>query len=516
MAHFNPHAYLAQTKKEVPDTLAYPYMTAIDFKGHKDLAWAVGNTTTTEGKNVFYAPLLDDDGLRSIINCDETRNLLAYAPAADVNAKTHGVLNGYFTEPVYSDYYDNTGDYDGYRIVREAPTATVKGHLVQHDLKVINDHLLVDKNDFNAPFAYDFDADHLMWYQRIPADEEYVDLIKGWQGISIPFTAELVTTNQKGEITHFYGGSDMSYNSDTKKGHEYWLRQFEDGGTPVGDDYKANFKYPSVAGNTKNAANTFLWDYYYQNESVHDQKDKNSDTYLQYRQYYKEARNYTGYSYLTAATPYILGLPGSTYYEFDLSGKFEAENTAAAIAKLDKQIISFVSDKGEHIGISDGEKAGVTVTCSGTNYTFKPSYLNETLEPSATITNYALNTTGASYDNVTAATPVSAFRPFFTAEGGSSGAKGMRESFAKRIIFGGTDNDLRDGPETVLDGSLEIYTRGYNIVTTSHLKEATVIRIATAAGATFANYVLQPGETIETTVPNTGVYVVNKKKVFVE
>ena len=92
----------------------------------------------------------------------------------------------------------------------------------------------------------------------------------------------------------------------------------------------------------------------------------------------------------------------------------------------------------------------------------------------------------------------------------------MRESFAKRIIFGGTDNDLRDGPETVLDGSLEIYTRGYNIVTTSHLKEATVIRIATAAGATFANYVLQPGETIETTVPNTGVYVVNKKKVFIE
>ena len=512
MAHFNPHAYLAQTKKDAPDTLAYPNMTAIDFKGHDtNFPWKVGNTDLPNGKKAFYAPLLDDDGLRSIINCDETRNLLAYAPAADVNEKTYTVLNGYFTEPVYSDYYDNTGDYDGYRIVREAPTATVKGHLVQHDLKVVNDHLLVDMNDFNAPFAYDFDADHLMWYQRIPADEEYVDITKGWQGISIPFTAELVTTNQKGEITHFYGGSDVSHNSDTKKGHEYWLRQFEDGGKIVGKEYQAIFNYPSVAGNTKNAANTFLWDYYYKNENVHDQKDKNSDTYLEYRQYYNTARSYAGYSYLTAATPYILGLPGSTYYEFDLSGKFEAKNTAAAIAKLDKQIISFVSDKGVNIKISDEELTDNAVTYGG--YTFKPSYLNETLTTDAT--NYALNVAGNSYDKVTAATNVSAFRPYFFAAG-SSPAKGMRESFAKRIIFGGTDNDLRDGPETVLDGSLEIYTRGYNIVTTSHLKEPTVIRIATAAGATFANYVLQPGETIETTVPNTGVYVVNKKKVFIE
>ena len=516
MVHFNPHAYLAQTKKEAPDTLAYPYMTAIDFKGHDtNFSWKVGNTDLPNGKKAFYAPLLDDDGLRSIINCDETRNLLAYAPAADVNAKTYTVLNGYFTEPVYSAYYDNTGDQDGYRIVREAPTATVHGHLVQHDLKVVNDHLLVDKNDFNAPFAYDFDADHLMWYQRIPADEEYVDLIKGWQGISIPFTAELVTTNQKGEITHFYGGSDVSHNSDTKKGHEYWLREFVDGGEIVDDDYKATFIYPTAAGEGKTVSNTFLWDYYYQNESVHDQKDKNSDIYLEYRQYYNTARSYAGYSYLTAATPYILGLPGSTYYEFDLSGKFEARNTAAAIAKLDKQIISFVSDKGVNIKISDKELTDNAVTYGG--YTFKPSYLNELLE--AGTSNYALNHTGSSFDQVPtvgAATPIPAFRPYFFAAGGSSPAKGMRESFAKRIIFGGTDNDLRDGPETVLDGSLEIYTRGYNIVTTSHLKEATVIRIATAAGATFANYVLQPGETIETTVPNTGVYVVNKKKVFIE
>ena len=193
VAHFNPQAYLAQTKKNDPATLAYPHMTAIDFKGHYGANEAYGayglgwNTLTGQ----FYAPLLDDDGLTGIVNCDETQNLLAYAPAEDDNKMTHDVLAGYFTEPIYDSYYDNTA---GYRLVHEAPTATVHGHLVQSNLKATNDHLLVDHQDFNAPVAYDFDADHLMWYQRIPTDEEYVDLEKGWQGISVPFTAELVTT----------------------------------------------------------------------------------------------------------------------------------------------------------------------------------------------------------------------------------------------------------------------------------------------------------------------------------
>ena len=529
VAHFNPHAYLAQTKKNVPATKAYPDMTAIDFKGHKDLAWTLGTTASAlpGDRDAFYAPLLDDDGLRSIINCDETQNILVYSPAASVNAKTYGVLGNYFKEPIYTEHYD---DPTGYRTVREAAVATVHGHLVQYDKKeakaiATNDHLLVDKQDFNAPIAYEFDDDHLMWYQRIPADEEYVDLIKGWQGISIPFTAELVTTNQKGEITHFYGGSDES-NKGTKKGHEYWLREFKDGGVvddkgtlSTDDDvYKAVFNYPSTVGNTKTVTNKFLWDYYYWNESVHNQKDANNDTYLQYKQYYNEPREHKGYSYLTAATPYILGLPGETYYEFDLSGKFEAENTATAISKLDKQIITFVSNKGTNIAVSDSEINTAATTFTFGGYAFKPSYLNENLE--AGTNNWALNATGSSFDKVPATgdvTPVIAFRPYFTVPAAvSTPARSMTRAYAKRIVFSGSDNDLREGPETVLDGSLEIFTRGYNIVTRSHMKEAVAIRIVTAAGATFSDFVLQPGETIETTVPNTGVYVVNKKKVFVE
>ena len=579
MAHFNPQVYLAQKERLTTEQIeahvtpreAYPNMTAIDFNGHKDLGYQLG---LNDGK--FYAPLLDDDGLLSIQNCDETQNLVVYAPSADANLKTHGVLNGYFTEPIYDEHYDNS---KGYHLVSEASTGSVHGHLVQSNLEATNDHLLVDYQDFNAPIAYDFDGSHLMWYQRLPADKDYVDLTKGWQGISIPFTAELVTTDQKGEITHFYGSSYESYNgTKTKRGHEYWLREYKDieaSGDPA--VAKATFNYPSATGPGKTVTNTFLWDYYYYNQKLHNQLDRNADTYEQDRHYYENSRDYPGYSNLAAATPYIIGFPGSTYYEFDLSGKFVAQNTAVNIPQLGKQVITFASKTDAHIGVSDDEMAGVTVKYNNTNYTFKTSYMNEALSNGDFVMNTEgsayvkldntsaekYHTIGSTYDDAAAfnkavseaisgklytdeygtevagswesgkmyyrrlsATPYdhneehhvtpssTAFRPYFTAAAVSG--NGSRSFFTKKIIFGGTDNDLREGPETVLDGSLEIYTRGYNIVTTSHMKEATVISIITAAGATFANYVLQPGETIETTVPNTGVYVVNKKKVFIE
>ena len=529
VAHFNPQAYLAQTKKNDPATLAYPHMTAIDFKGHYGANEAYGayglgwNTLTGQ----FYAPLLDDDGLTGIVNCDETQNLLAYAPAEDDNKMTHDVLAGYFTEPIYDSYYDNTA---GYRLVHEAPTATVHGHLVQSNLKATNDHLLVDHQDFNAPVAYDFDADHLMWYQRIPTDEEYVDLEKGWQGISVPFTAELVTTNQKGEITHFYSGSAESHNeTGTKKGHEYWLRQLTDDDLMIEKStgvLKANFHYPAAAGDnkTKTVDNTFLWDYYYKNADVHNQLDKNSDTYLEYRQYYNSERTYNNYPLLSAAMPYIIGLPGKTYYEFDLSGNFEAENTAVPITKIGKQILSFVSNKSEHIRVSDDEikTAETTVTYSGQKYTFKPSYMNEML--TAGTNSYSLkpefdsNNDGVTdcsvFDKVPAsgeATAVSAFRPYFTGPADTP----ARQFVAQRIVFGSTDGEMYDGPESAL-GGLEIYVKDHRIITTSHLKEAVVISIVNVGGISLANYVLQPGETVETRVQNTGVYIVNKKKVFVK
>ena len=534
VAHFNPDAYLAQKSNDGTKT-AYPGMTAIDFAGHYDTDYILGQayrngqnwiSEKNDKQQAFYPPLLDDDGLLSIINCDETRNLLVYAPAESAatgyaNKATYDVLTDYFTDPDYSSYYSNPTTY---RTVADATSTngSIYGHLVMDGKIAKNDHLLVDKEDFNCPIAFQFDNKHRMWYQRKPEDHEYVDFTKGWQGISIPFTAELVTTNVKGEISHFYSGSEVSKNNtNTKIGHEYWLREFKDitvveeGEPKVA---KASFLYPeATGGNSKTVDNTFLWDYYYKNSTVHNQKDYNLDTY---QTYYEKSRTYSSYPLLTAAVPYIVGFPGETYYEFDLSGNFQAQNTAVTIDKLGKQIISFVSDTGISIGVSDDEtKDGVLHSKSGNgkdySFTFKPSYMNMSLN--AGTNNYTLDTAGDSYDKVPAtgdATKVSAFRPYFIAT--SAANAGSRKMAPERILFGGDFEGLEGEPISTLDGDLEIYVKDHKVVTTSHLKEATTVRIISVSGVTMANYVLQPGETVETPIRVEGAYIVNKKKLLVK
>lgn len=529
--HFNPQVYLAQKSKDGSKE-AYPNLTAIDFAGHYDTHEANGTNVTNKpyelGLNEtgkFYAPLLDDGGLTGITNYDETKNLLVYAPAETsddeyANKATYDVLTGYFQEPAYSDYYVN----DKYCKVADATSATssIYGHLVMDGKIAKSDHLLVDKEDFNCPIAYTFDNKHRMWYQRKPEDHEYVDINKGWQGISIPFTAELVTTDDKGEITHFYSGSNSIEGSEAKIGHEYWLRELnsitEDSKTEdetVKYFAKASFLYPTATGSDKTVTNTFLWDYYYENTTVHNQKDKNAD---KYQTYYSSSRTHTAYPLLTSGTPYIIGFPGQTYYEFDLSGNFDAKNTAVAIDKLGRQTITFASNTSIGIGVSDDETAGVEKFASGNKdytLTFKPSYMNKSLETGTY--SYTLDGDGDSYDKVPAtgdAVKVTAFRPYFTATvtTHSTSPKMMPES----ILFGDDYSGLEGEPKTAFGGDLEISVQGHKIVATSHLAEATTVRIINVSGITIANYVIQPGETIETPVSIEGVYIANKKKLLVK
>jgi len=522
VAHFNPDAYLAQKSKDGTKE-AHPNMTAIDFAGHNntnevtgtyELGWHNNGTTDHD---IFYLPLLDDDGLQSIRNCDETQNLVVYAPAATAantseyaNKLTHDVLNEYFVEPAYADYYHNTGIYEGYRLVAEAPTASIRGHLVQSNKIATNDHLLVDKQDFNAPISYTFDATKLMWYQRTPDDNEYVDRTKGWQGISIPFTAELVSTHQKGEITHFYSGSENSKNgTETKIGHEYWLREFTD----VNEDTKtvngspvtvavAGMTYPSAAGANKEYANTFLWDYYYKNSSGHNHKDKNDDTY---QTYYETAHTHRNYPRLTAATPYILGLPGQTYYEFDLSGYFEAETTAKPNpVKLLKQVISFVSQPGITIGVSDEEMGGKKITKYGKDYIFTPNYMAKELEAGA----YLLNTAGNSYDKTDTEVAPVPFRPYFVAKTHTDASRTTRS-----ITFSNNDNtemphEESDDYDKDHTGKISVTTSHLKIDVKSTLKETVNVRILSINGITVNAFALEPGQTVETLLNNEGFYIV--------
>jgi hypothetical protein len=374
-----------------------------------------------------------------------------------------------------------------------AGASSVNGHLVQSDLTANSDHLLIDKQDFNCPISYTFDSDKRMWYQRVP--DNFVSLKKGWETVSLPFTAELVTTHQKGEITHFYSDSPSIDENGTKIGHEYWLREYKGATVPSGSPavVTATFNYPDAAGDDRQVDNTFLWDYYY---SENTQKDANADTY---QTYYETGRKLKAYPLLATATPYIVGFPGKTYYEFDLSGEWTAKNTAeTAPAKLDKQTISFVSEPGITIAISDNELSATPVD----GYKFVPNYMSKVVD------GYLMNADGNSF-NVTPtegakATP---FRPYFVAD--NAGARQY-----EHILFDSNDSSFAFGDDKdpsgddFGEGDLVITIRQHAVSVTSSLRREADVRIVNMSGLTIANFTIQPGETINTHIGVAGVYMV--------
>ena len=540
VAHFNPYAVFAQTKKGDATTEAYKDMTAIDFTGGKgDVS---GGFQSGLYGDKFYPPLLDDGGLTAFQNVDLTKNLLVYTYAkSDGTATTAAEQTANVVSEVLHDYAYVEGNATTYRTVapwdRSSNWENMHGHWVQKqtynassldDYKAINDHFLVDKQDFNAPISYTFHTGKRMWYQRMP--DKYVTTAwidhdnkettpkvrttAGWEGVSLPFTAEIVTTDQKGEITHFYNVSKESKNNTGSKiGHEYWLREFIGGGTTEGNTYKAKMVYPSVAPTTpttlptdKDYTNTFLWDYYY---SYNGYDDANSDDYQEAdpdNTYYKTSRTHEGYAYLTAAKPYIIGFPSATYYEFDLSGTFSPQNTDRwpENRNLKAQTITFASPTKVTIGVSDLETG-----TSNDDYTFATNYLKQEFT-AGTANTYTLGSIGSSYDVVPTegdAVTVYPFRPYFVKTSGN----GVR---TRSIIFSNEESELKgveehgDPRKEEINGGLRIWTKKDKIFVESTLSFTEDVRVVTPAGITVAAFDVEPGQTEEVQADFSGLYIV--------
>ena len=572
VAYFNPNAVFAQTKKGDATVIAYKNMTAIDFTGGNsdvEKGYQFGSIKAVPYDNekmadgAFFPPLLDDDGLVGFKNVDLTKNLLVYTgKTAPASATTDGVVESYLPDVAYvetNSTYKTAKEWDRFsskeKVYGHRVELTSEGYVAQ------NDHFLMDKEDFDAPIGYSFagdgdpetdsELDKRMWYQREPGDPDnpendglnyvgwknsttgqFIGSDSGWEGISLPFTVDLVTTEDKGEITHFYKDSRSVSNSGSKTGHEYWLREFT-GGT-MSDEagkenvLKADMRYPGygnddITGVTKKYTNTFLWDYYY---SYNNYDDANYDNYQEKEDnstyYYKGPHTYDNYLRLANGTPYIIGFPGERYYEFDLSGKFSPKNTSSwdPSRNVKAQHIIFSSKPGETtIAVSDTEKAGVTktVTKGGkeASYTFTPSYLND---PELETGKYAflLNTEGNSYveDKLnTTVAKVSAFRPYFKSTEVATSGGGNARAVTRSIVFSNEDSQLqgveeKGDPNSEDPGKLKIYAGKHKIVVESALTRDIEIRIVNTAGITVNTFTLEPGETVETRIINAGVYIV--------
>ena len=488
--HYNANAYIVANSKptSLTDTNlkdTYPGMTAVDFAGHNDALTGVNSYVLGMQSSKFYAPLLDDDGLTAVTTSGETQNLLVYAPSAETNEATYNVLSSYFTEPVFDDYYDES---DSYQRVGKAIASGIHGHLVMVDRTAVSDHLLVDKQAFNAPIGYTFTNSKRMWYQRMP--DRYVDVKKGWETVSLPFTAVMVTTNDKGELTHFYEGSTV--------GHEYWLRELNGiaASTTEENTFVATMNKLGVGSASKDYTNTFLWDYYYKKNSY---RDENEDEYQ--KRYYSDMHTYNNYPYSTVGSPYLIGFPGSRYYEFDLSGTFEPQHTYANISKLNAQTVTFASEKGISIDVSEDELSAKVVTRNG--YTFVPNYMSKEVE-----NGYMLNSDGDSFVKADTAQAIP-FRPYFVA---GSGGSAKQRNMVKQIVFNEDVTSFafeeNDPTQEDVGGELRFYTKKHLIGVESSLSKETDVTIVNTSGLTMASFTIQPGETIETHVPMTGVYII--------
>ena len=514
-AYYNDNAVFAAQSADGSHDV-YPHMTAIDFTGY-----------TSDGTP---STILDHAPLKSFLNADLTQNLLVYAGASD---KT--VIRSYLDskEPIYEETTatGSTGDYRSVEDVNPTVINKIKGHAVYLNgtgYQAESDHFLVDRQEFFAPIEYSFisvptlsDPESQratrMWYQRQP--DNYVVINEGWEVVSLPFTAELVTTQTKGEITHFYEEKNRHTETDDPdsddpvdhplddhlKSHEYWLREYQKGVEATGDANVsvAVFNYPDevTGGGAKTATNTFLWDYYYSKES---RQDMHSDIY---QQYYKESREYAGYPYLTAGTPYLIGFPGSKYYEFDLTGDFLPLTSMGkinrTIDKLDKQVITFASEENGTIPVSS-EKA-VVGEGTGAGYNFVPCLVETEHEANS---DYVLNATGSSFDKITSSGELTVltvpFRPFFT-------STSRYNSRTRSLLFGyGDKEETHEAEPREADepGQLIIRSGQHRIIVSSSLSESTTVRIVNVSGITLHTFDIAPGETIEKFIPNQGVYIV--------
>lgn len=522
VAHFNPNCILATESSDGTFT-AYPDMTAIDFTGDKDLTKGyqfglkgvtakgefVEPTAETAVSTRFYPPLLDDDGLLGIRNVDETQNLLVYTgTATTAAAKTDAVVSAYLLETPFA---ETNAKYRTVAALQSTEVEAIHGHhvqLSQGNYVTSVDHLLVDRQGFNCPIAYKMGSGKRMWYQREP--DNYVTISSenktvGWEGVSLPFAAELVTTQDKGEITHFYTGSTS--------GHEYWLRKFN-GGSVQGNEFVGNFDLLAVGSNTKKYTNTYLWDYYYShndNENSTVDPDKNKDDYQSYeKKYYKADHTFDSYPYNAVGTPYLVGFPGKSYYEFDLSGQWTPSNRylSETILSPGEQTITFASVAGATVGVSDTELNAGKATKD--NYTFMPNYLNK--EWAAADKAYILADDGGSYEKNTAGATVSAFRPYIVAAAVSPTRGAEEPDKVERVVFGSdyTNDLLPHRDQLDGNGTLNIYAKkGMTVVVESSLRYTVDVSIYTPAGLVLYKFPVKAGERVEQHVNSKGVYIVH-------
>lgn len=353
--------------------------------------------------------------------------------------------------------------------------------------------------------------------------QEYDDNVIPWDGY-VPLNEPASASADKRKSTTYYPHKDMTAVDFTGHGDDTWQRGdwTKVGSTTEADKslYKPLTDFDSIIDIRTSGLTQNLLAYAPADPTSASGTTSTSKTTTQVLTDYFKDPTYaeTNSNYRNVAgKPYLVGFPGAMYYGFDLSGTFQPANTSSTVttdeAKRDAQTITFASFPGATVAVSDTECA-TGVDQDG--YVFMPTYLNNDIKADDLTTGaYVLNTDGSSFDK-TSTNSNSAFRPYFKVAPGGS-AKGEK---TRSIIFGSGEELQGEEPgepsEELADGDLFISGRNRSIVVKSTKKEDQKVTITNMAGIVVANFTIQPGDTRVTPVHQSGVYIVNKKKLSVK
>ena len=348
-----------------------PSTTAIDFTCQNDKTAAVG---LKDG--IYYAPVKDiaTDYSSLIITKDLSRNLLVYTPTDNAESIT--------------DIYDASR----HLLYNEnSKESEIQAHLVTIDNSnqastqylhlVERADVADDNNDFCAPIA--FTVTDRTWYTRQP--KAYAEASNSaWEGICLPFTVKKAEASVNGEITHFYGTApaDISpADNHWNLHHEYWLR----GMTEVNG---TNAKFQRPGDGLFRGGGTTGVSYTFDNSFFVDTYGKNNYNSAD-NAYYATSHTWNDYLPLTKSVPYIMSLPGKSYYEFDLTSEFYNRTNPSQPA----QTVTFSADGSVSIPVTTDMKTSLV------GYAHTGTFIaKETAQGSI----YGINATGTAFEDAAA------------------------------------------------------------------------------------------------------------------
>ena len=182
-----------------------------------------------------------------------------------------------------------------------------------------------------------------------------------------------------------------------------------------------------------------------------------------------------------------------------MSGNFVPEHTATSIGKLDKQVVTFVSEVGATIGVTDNADLVEPDNDDDNGYNLVGTYQTKDID------GYLINADGSAFVKANAQSSVP-FRGYLTTA--TSGG-------ARKIFIGGGVESVEEPEEDVATGELVVYGVKGGICIESTLEHATTLVIYRTSGQIVARVKVLPMTTEVVPMPSQGVYIVNNKKIMV-